>query len=164
MAKRFELVGMSLVTWAFVVIGGLSWMLWDVATAEAYSDGWQSGGVPNVVCSEVRLVMRGGQRDPIGRPAYPMRIDRDLPAYLENYSDRVVFIAEALTDGELETFTDEERLDAMLVADMLTNSSIAIAIGRRAMMCLNTAFPRSETSAVNGKRRYPVVRFNLLDT
>ena len=137
--------------------------------SEAFSDRVDSRrGVPNVVCSEVRLVMRGGQRDPIGRPAYPMRIDRDLPAYLENYRDRVVFIAEALTDGEIDTFTDEERLDAMLVEDMLTNSSIAIAIGRRAMMCLNTAFPRSETSAVNGKRRYPVVRsqghINLLDT
>ena len=163
MAARIGLVGTSMVTWALVLIGGLSWMLWDVATAEAYSDGWEAVD-HNVFCSEVRLVMRGAQRDPINRPAYPLRLNRDLPSFLENYTDRVVFISEALTDADIETLTDEERLDAMLVADMLLNSSIAIALGRRARLCLHTDFPRSTISTIGGKRRYPVVRFNLLDT
>ena len=119
---------------------------------------------PNVVCAETRLVTSGAQRDPIGRPAYPLRLARDLPAYLENYRDRVVFIAESLVDANVESVTDEERLDTILVTHMLNLSTVAVAFGRRIRVCLDTSYPRSETSEVNGKRRYPVVRLSLLDT
>ena len=75
-----------------------------------------------------------------------------------------MFIAEALTDSELETVTDEERLDVMLVSHMLDLAKIAVAKGRRVRLCVDQSFPRSQTSAINGKRRYPVVRLTLLDT
>ena len=133
-----------------------------VLSASAYAD-WETVH-ENVQCVETRLVSVGAQRDPIGRPAYPIRVSRDLPMQLENFSDRIVFIAEALTDSELETVTDEERLDVMLVSHMLDLAKIAVAKGRRVRLCVDQSFPRSQTSAINGKRRYPVVRLTLLDT